>query len=330
MPAVPIFTRHVLVVIALVALALLAWKLTAVLMLVFAAVVVAAVIRSISTPLHRHTRLRDTWAVGLVSLVIAAVIIGGLVIFGKQLADQTDELWAALVSAWAKVLEKLAQSQVAASLLEQVKQASGEGSVAKVAKGTFTVFGSLADLLLVVVLGVYLAIDPRTYRDGLLMLLPKSARSRVGEAMDASGTALRKWLIGQLGAMIAVGILTALGLLLAGVPLAIPLGILAGVLDFVPVIGPFVAAVPGIIIAFAQGPQVALYAALVYLIVQFVEGNIVLPIAQKWALDIPPGVVVVAIVAFGVVFGLPGVLFAMPLAVVTMVMVQKLYVERLG
>jgi predicted PurR-regulated permease PerM len=129
--------------------------------------------------------------------------------------------------------------------------------------------------------------------------------------------------------MLFVGVVTSIGLLLAGVPLAIPLGILSGVLDFVPVIGPFVAAIPGVLIAFAEGPQVALYAVLVYIAVQFIEGHFVIPLAQKWAVSMPPALALVAIVAFGVAFGLPGVLFALPLTVVAMVLVQKLYVERL-
>ncbi|MEO5677946.1 MAG: AI-2E family transporter, partial [Usitatibacter sp.] len=78
-----------------------------------------------------------------------------------------------------------------------------------------------------------------------------------------------------------------------------------------------------------QGPEVALYAVIVYVTVQFVEGHVVIPIAQKWAVSMPPALALVAIVVFGVVFGLPGVLFALPLTVVAMVMVQKLYVERL-
>jgi predicted PurR-regulated permease PerM len=198
-----------------------------------------------------------------------------------------------------------------------------------VLKGTATVFGGIADLVLVIFLTMYLAVDPKTYRNGFLLLLPRSARDDVGNALDASGDALRKWLVGQLGAMIVVGVLTGLGLWAVGVPLALPLGILSGLLDFVPFIGPLLAAIPGILLAFSQGPQVALYAALVYFAVQFIEGHLVLPLAQKWAVSLPPALTLVSIVAVGLVFGLPGLLFAMPLTVVAVVMVQKLYVEKL-
>lgn len=128
--------------------------------------------------------------------------------------------------------------------------------------------------------------------------------------------------------MVAVGILTTVGLWIAGVPLAIPLGILSMILDFVPFIGPLLAAIPGILVAFSQGPEVAVYAALVYFGVQFVEGNVLMPMAQKWAVHMPPVLGLLSIVAFGLVFGVMGVLFAMPLTVVTMVLVQRLWIDN--
>jgi predicted PurR-regulated permease PerM len=149
----------------------------------------------------------------------------------------------------------------------------------------------------------------------------------VREALDEAGVALRRWLIGQLGAMAFVGVLTGIGLWAIGVPLAVPLAVLMMLLDFVPVIGPFMAAIPGVLIAFSQSPQLALYAAMVYVGVQFVEGHFVMPLAQKWAVALPPALALLGIVAFGLVFGLIGVLFAMPLLVVTVVAVNKLYIE---
>ena len=327
---VPQFARFALVALGLLALALLAVQLSTVLMLAFAGIVLAAVIRSASTPLRNRTGMRDVWAVSLVSFAFAVVLVGGLALFGQQVATQAQELLAAIQGAWEKIQERVSASPLGTQVLESVKTTTGgEETMSKVAKGTFTAFGALGDLVLVLFLAVYLAADPATYRNGLLLLLPKGARPRVGEALDASGVALRKWLLGQLGAMLFVGILTAIGLWMAGVPLAIPLGILSGLLDFVPVIGPLVAAIPGVLIALGQGPEVAFYAVLVYVIVQFVEGNVVMPLAQKWAVSMPPALALVAIVAFGVIFGIPGVLFALPLTVVLMVLVQKLYVERL-
>ena len=125
-----------------------------------------------------------------------------------------------------------------------------------------------------------------------------------------------------------VGAVTALGLWAVGVPLAIPLGILSGILDFVPFIGPLLAAIPGLLVAFAQGPEVAMYAALVYIAVQFIEGHLVVPLVQKRAVEMPPVLGLLSIVAFSIVFGFIGLLFAMPLTVVAVVWVKRLWLPE--
>jgi predicted PurR-regulated permease PerM len=326
----PTFAHNVLVAIALVALALLLWKIAPVLILFFAGVVFATAIYAGSRPLVRYAHLPSTLAVAAVFLLTILLLAVGSWLFGKQLATQAQELVDAVTQAWSKVREYLEGTSWGATALDSVQGAADGKTVSRVAKGTVTVFGAFTDLILVLFLSMYLAVNPASYRNGFLLLLPPAHREHVGAALDEAGIALRKWLIGQLGAMVMVGVLTGLGLWIVGVPLAIPLGILSGLLDFVPVIGPFAGAVPGILIAFAQGPQVALYAAAVYVTVQFLEGHLVLPLAQKWAVSLPPALGLLSIVGFGLVFGLLGVLFAIPLTVVTIVLVQELYVAPMG
>lgn len=323
------FTRKALIVTGLVLVVLFLAKIAPVLMLAFAGAVLATAIRAASNPLARRLRLPDLAAVSLVSILALAILIGGGYLFGQRLAEEASALWVALEEAWGKFREFVGKVPVGENAMANLESGTDPEAIGKVAKGTFTVFGGLADVVLVLFLAAYFAADPRSYRRGLMHLLPQSVRERAGKAFDASGVALKKWLIGQVVAMLAVGLLTGIGLLLLGVPLAIPLAILMMLLDFVPVIGPFVAAIPGVLIAFSKSPELGLYAALVYLGVQFVEGNIVMPMAQKWAVSVPPALTLLGIVAFGLVFGVIGVLFAMPLLVVTMVLVQKLYIERL-
>ena len=325
----PAFTRKVLIVVGILLLVAFLWKIAPVLMLAFAGVVMAAAIRAGAMPLSRRLHLSETVAVTIVTALALAAILGGAYFFGQRIAEEAQAMWTALSEAWTKFEEFVSRFPIGQTAMESMRHGTDSDAVAKVAKGTFTVFGAVADVILVFFLAAYLAVSPRTYRDGLLRLAPPSTRERLGGALDASGVALRKWLIGQLGAMIFVGVLTGIGLMAIGVPLAIPLAILMMLLDFVPVVGPFIAAIPGLLIAFSQSPQLALYAAMVYLVVQFIEGHVVLPLAQKWAVALPPALALLGIVAFGLVFGLIGVLFAIPLLVVAMVMVQKLYVEAI-
>ncbi len=322
----PVFTRKVLITVGIVIVALFVWKIAPVLMLAFAGVVMATAIRVGALPLARRLHLSETAAVSIVTLLAFVFIVGGGYLFGQRIAEQAHEMVTALREAWTKFEAFVGRFPIGQTAMENMRQGTDSDAVAKVAKGTVTVFGAVADVILVMFLAAYLAVSPQSYRNGLLRLAPPSVRERLGGALDASGVALRKWLLGQLGAMAAVGLLTGIGLWAIGVPLAVPLAILMMLLDFVPVIGPFIAAFPGVLIAFSQSPQLALYAAMVYFAVQFFEGHVIMPLAQKWAVALPPALALLGIVAFGLVFGLIGVLFAMPLLVVTIVLVQKLYV----
>ena len=324
------FTRQVLIVIALLVLALFLWKIHPVLILLFAGVVMATAIHAGSLLLRRFTPLGATASVATV-FVVALLALGGVgYFFGHELATQYGQLWEALTKAWAGAMEKLKATSVGASMLENAQGANPAEAVGRVAKGFVTVFGGVTDVALILFLSMYFAVDPALYRNGFLLLLPPGARPRVGAALDASVEALRKWLLGQLSAMVVVGVLIGVGLALVGVPLAFALGLLSGLLEFVPVVGPLAGAIPGVLIAFAQGPEKALYAIAVYSVVLFLEGNVVMPIAQKWAVSLPPALGLLAIVAFGLVFGLMGVLFAIPLTVVVVVLVRELYVKPLG
>jgi predicted PurR-regulated permease PerM len=324
------FAARVLSVIALVALALLAWKIAPVLMLGFAGIVFATALRAASVPLSRRLHLSPALSVGLVVVGGVALVAAGGYLFGTQIADQADAVWQAIVEAPAKAERILHGSRTGEVIVASLRGATSPETLAKVAKGTFSVFGAVADVAMVLFLAVYLAADPRTYRRGALALVPAPARPKVGAALDAAGEMLHKWLVGQLGAMATVGILIGVGLAFLGMPLALPLGILSALLEFVPVVGPFTALLIGVLVAFGQGPEMALYVGILYTVVLFVEGNIIIPLAQKWAVSLPPALGLLAIAVFGLLFGLVGILFAMPLLVVVVTLVQRLYIPAIS
>lgn len=185
-----------------------------------------------------------------------------------------------------------------------------------------------ADLLVVFVGGIYLASQPGLYRGGLLKLMPRKSRKLSSIALDDSGRALRLWLLGQLVSMALVGTLTGAGLWLLGVPAALALGLFAGLLEFIPLVGPIIAAIPGVLLAFAQGPEVALWVLGLYLIIQQVEGNVIQPLVQQHAVDLPPALLLFSLLATGLLFGATGVILATPLTVVIFVLTKRLYVRE--
>jgi predicted PurR-regulated permease PerM len=157
--------------------------------------------------------------------------------------------------------------------------------------------------------------------------VPPGKRARADEILGETGTALRKWLIAMSLDMIFLGVVTGVGLWIVGVPQAFALGVLSGLSVFVPYIGPIVAIIPGLLLALSVSPTLALHAFIVYIVAQQLEGNISLPLLQRWTVKMPPAMMLLAIVAFGFLFGIWGVLLATPLAVAVMTIVRMAYVE---
>ena len=138
---------------------------------------------------------------------------------------------------------------------------------------------------------------------------------------------LKSWLAAQLISMTVVGVLTGIGLLLIGMPLAFILGIIAGLLAFIPNIGPVLAVAPALLLAFGEGPSMLLWVAAVYLSVQTLESYVITPLVQQERVDLSPALVIAAQLLFGVLFGLLGLALAMPLVAVGRMLIKELYVH---
>jgi predicted PurR-regulated permease PerM len=322
-------TRQILTAIALLGLAVVLWRVSDVLVIGFGGIVMAAMIRALSAPLARRTGFRDRWCVLIVVFGLALVLVGLAWLFGQQATREATELQQQLPNAFNKALQALQRTDTGKAIVNSVQSAAGgSNTLSNVGIAATALFRGVLDIILVLFLSVYFALDVRLYRDGALRLVPPRHRGRVGPVLDDAGEALQKWLLGQAVAMITVGILVGFGLALVGVPLAFALGVLAALLEFVPVLGPILFSIPGLLLAFAKGPQTTLYALFVYLIVQQFEGNVLIPLLQRWAVELPPVVGLLAVVAGGLLLGVPGVIFATPLAVVVMRLVKHLYVEE--
>ncbi len=188
-------------------------------------------------------------------------------------------------------------------------------------------FGVITNLVLVAFIGLYLAVEPRTYTRNLVRLFPKERRARLDEVLQTVGDTLRRWLVGRCLLMLVNGALTALGLWLLGIPMALTLGILAGLLNFVPNIGPIIAGVPAVLIGWSLGPMPALYVFLLYIGLQSADGYIFTPLVQRRTVSLGPALTISAQLLFGVLAGAMGVLLATPLTAAAVVLVRKLYLE---
>lgn len=309
-------------------LVLLALRLSDVLLILFGAVIVAVALRALAWPLESGMRMPPRLAVGVAAALAVAAIVLGSWLVGDRLLEQFDDLARKLPAALSKLVNWARERAVGEALWKVWRGTNADdvpwASLAVAATSTLSALGAVG---LVLVVGLYLAGDPALYREGLVRLVPPVFRRRMDDALIASGHALSRWLLGQGISMLFVGTATAIGLSLLGLPLALTLGLLAGALAFIPLFGPIASGVLAVLLAFMQGPEQALYVAGLCVLIQQIEGNLLMPLVQRWAVELPPVLGITAAVIFGLLFGLPGVILASPLMVVAMVLVRKLYVE---
>ena len=321
------YLRRLLITVLVVGIAYAAWKLAGMLMLLFAAVLFAVLLAGFAELIKRYIGLPGSWAVAAATLVLAFVVIGSLVLFGASLASQLGELANRIPKALDAVGNRFGIPDASNSLYEGLASGMTGSFFAQAARIGYTFLGALFDIVLVVVTGIYLAADPRLYRNAVTKLFPATQQERILDAMAASTRALRLWFVGQLVSMVLVGLLSGLAFWAIGLPLPIGLGFIAGLTNFIPFVGPILGAIPAILLAFADDLTTLAWTCAAVFAIQQIEGNLILPNVQQRAVNVPPAVVLFSIAMFGVLFGLLGVILAVPLAVVLMVMIQKLWVR---
>ncbi|MDZ5696709.1 AI-2E family transporter [Chelativorans sp. M5D2P16] len=328
MPTVAASARTSLVVGGVIVGALIVWQLSNVLLLFFGAVVAAVILRSGAKVLEDHTPVTAPWSLVLSIVVIAALMAAFFFLLGTQIATEASSLVQRLPEMITRLGERFGVDDLYERLAERVSQFAGGGSMAsEVAGYTSVLVSAVTNLVLVLVAGIYLAARPRRYRQGILRLIPPGLRDNASDTFDNTGRALRLWLLGQLVSMAIVGALTTLGLYLIGMPSALALGFLAGLSEFVPIVGPILSAVPAILLALSEGGNTVFWVIGLYFAVQQIESNVIMPLVQRRTVDLPPVLTLFALLALGVLFGPLGVLLATPLTVVLYVAVNQLYLR---
>lgn len=324
------YIARVVVALALAGLCLLLWQLSGLLLVMFGAVVVAVLLHALVLQVARYTPLSHGPALAVVLLALAVGFGLLMWLFGAQLAGEMESLKASLPAAWAQFQGWLATSPAGPAVQQFAEQArsGAAGWAAKLGALAMSASGNLTYLVLMLAGGIYLSAQPGLYREGALKLFPVDRRALVGDALDASGYALRAWLGGQVLAMVVVGLLTGVGLWLLGVPAAVGLGIITALLDFVPIAGPVLAAIPAVLLGFTVSPQVGLGALLLFTAIQQLESHVLQPLIQQRVVDLPPALLLFSLFAVGALFGLLGIVLAAPLTVVVFVLVKRLYVRE--
>ena len=281
-------------------------------------------------------------------IIVYGMLVGGAMLLAPQLREQVSQLQETLPQAISLIQEQVERvtglttgatqpgNGQAGDSVNTTTDSSNEGDGGDSAFSGLTRFlgpflssaaSAIAGLFVVTFVAIYIAIDPDTYREGALKLVPYSRRKRIREVMDTTGMELRRWLGAQLTAMAIMSVVTWLGLLALGIESALALGIFAGLMEFVPFIGPIVSAISAIGIALVDSPQKALAVVGFYFVIQQLEATVLTPMIMKTNMKLPPIMTIMAQAIMGVVFGFVGVLVAVPLLAAIMVPVKMLYVE---
>lgn len=321
----------VLIGFAVFAVAYFLWRGVHVLLQAFAGVLFAVFLNALADWLSRHTRLAYRWSLAIV-VVGLILVAGGLgYLLWSRISAEVGEIVQTMPRSFAEIKEYLEQYPWGRYLVERAPAAADRladmGQFSQVTGFVSGLGEFLEASVIIVIVGIFGAANPALYRQGLLRLVPLRERRRAGDVLDAVAFNLRHWLLAQVLLMVIIGTTTAIGLWLIGVPQALALGVTAGILEMVPYVGAWLAAVPAVLIALLQGPEFVAYTLGLYLLLHLLEGYVLLPLIQQRAVHLPAALTLVAQVLLGKMLGILGLFVAAPLAVVTLIVVQMLYVK---
>lgn len=320
------FFKRVLIVIGVVVTPVLIWYLFGVVLMAFGAIILAMLLHLGAEPLMRWLRLPGWAALILSGIIIFFVVLGTAYLFGTQISGQFQDVMARTGTATAGIEKSLQGTATGRFLLKHMS--SGNLSIADLLPNLLKVSTNFIEgVIIMIICGAYMAAQPDLYRKGLIWLFPPRHHGRAAEIFDGIAEALRLWLLGQLIEMFVIGVLSALVVWLIGVPAPLALGLIAGIGEFIPYLGPFLAAIPAILVALTQNPTLALWTALAYLVIHQIEGNLVAPLIQRRMVAIPPAVMLLGIAAISYLFGAIAIIFAAPIAVVIFAAVNLIYVR---
>jgi predicted PurR-regulated permease PerM len=294
------------------------------LLIIFAGLVFASMLDGGARLLGRVLPIPRGLRILIVVLLATAFIVGVFYLTGVQIAQQAEQLRATLetqanrVVAW---ISSLGLMPGRADLAGMAQQALG--SVGRLTSAVGSVLGAGASLLMVVSIGLFVALEPRVYERGLQWMVPTAARDDFAVTLGRMARTLRILLAGRLLGMVAEGIFTWFFLMLAGVPMALLLGILTGMLAFIPNIGAFLSGVLMVAVGFSAGADQGLWAIIIYFGVQTFDGYVLIPIVAKRTVDLPPALTLSAQILASTLFGVMGLALADPMVAMIKVALES-------
>lgn len=302
-------------------------------LLVFAGIFFAALLNFASDWIVRKTGMAYGLALTLVLLILAGFIYLVILMVGPSMATQVAEMRETLPRSLANLKEEITKTSIGQNLFEELPDdlthlIQDKGKVFSRIIGSFsTTIGAIANFVIIIVTGIFLASSPQTYTQGFVRLFPVDFRPRLKKVMGKVHHSLSLWMMAKLISMLVVGVFTAIGLQALGMPMAYALALLAALFSFIPNLGPYLALAPAVLIALMQGGNMYIYVLILYFSIQIVESYLITPLIERKMVHLPPALTLFWMVLLGLLTGILGLIMATPILAALIVVVGELYVK---
>lgn len=302
-------------------------------LLLFAGIFFAVVLHASATWFVKIIKMPYGFSLVLVLLLIAGVFTVLIMWIGPAVGEQVTQMLDTLPKSLENLKDKITQTSLGQRLFEELPSnpsdfvADKKAILSKVAGSFSATVNTFADVLIVLITGIFLASSPSTYTKGFIKLFRVSFRPRLRQVLAKVHDTLSKWMMAKLLSMVVVGVSTAIGLQLIGLPLPYALALIAGLFSFIPNIGPYLALAPALLIALLEGTDVVLYVLILYFGIQMVESYLITPLIEKKMVALPPALTLMWMVLMGTLTGILGLILAAPLLAALIVLIKELYVK---
>jgi len=317
-------TRRALIWLGIASLIALCVLLAHEILIIFGGIVFATLIDGGARLLGRVLKIGRGSRIAIVLLFAIAFLVWAVKFAGDQIAAQAAELPAIVQHQWLALLHWLSAQKIGFDV-SQLKDLAGEvmGGIGQLTRAVGGLVGAFTTTVLIIVLGIYFALEPHLYNRGVAWMLPRERRDHFRETLRIMGHSLRRLLAGRLIGMAIEGVVTLILLLLYGVPMAALLALLTALLAFLPNIGALISGMLMVLVGFSGGWEMGLYTIFVYAFVHTIDGYIIGPVVARRTADLPPALVLGTQLVMGVLFGILGLFLADP-----MVAMMKIWLER--
>jgi predicted PurR-regulated permease PerM len=300
-----------------------------VLLMILAGVLIAVYFHGLGDMIERKT--------GLGRRICMILSVGGSFLFlglllwfmGTKIQNQITVLSDSLPNTIAAARVKMEDTQTGRKVLEYVAGDNSDRMFSTVQRFFSTSFGVLGNLYVIILLSFFFTANPDVYKNGMLMLIPPANKPVARASIDRISQMLKGWLKGTMLSMVLITFLIAIGLTVMGIPGALVLSLLTGMLKLIPNFGSMAAMVPGVLLALTVSTNTAIIVALIYVVSQTIVSNIVTPLIQKRMINLPPALTIISQVIMGTLSGALGIILAVPLLAIIIILVDELYVKKI-